>query len=210
VKPIKFTFNERKAVQAASRLIQHSGGEMNYLALMKLLYLADREALIRLGRPITGDKVVAMKHGPVLSRVYDLVSRKKQHLPASQWHKFIPRPNAYVCTVKFSDLPEVSALSEAEAAIIDEVFARHRGKSEWELVEFTHSLPEWHDHKDSSVAIPYEDILRAGRVPAAEIRAIAQEASADLFMDEALAMARRRHSARTSSGRLPHPAPVPA
>ncbi len=210
MKPIKFTFNERKAVQAAARFISHSGGEMNYLALMKLLYLADREALIRLGRPITGDKVVAMKHGPVLSRVFDLVSRKKRSLPASQWHKFIPRPNAYVCTVKFSDLPDVSALSEAETAIIDEVFARHRGKSEWELVEFTHSLPEWHDPKDSSVPIAYEDILRAGKVPPAEIRAIAQEAAADLFVDQALATARRRRSTGTSRARPPHPAPVPA
>jgi uncharacterized phage-associated protein len=74
---VRFTFNERKAIQAAGRLIQLAGGEMNYLALMKLLYLVDREALFHLGRPITGDKVVAMKHGPVLSRIFDLVSKKK-------------------------------------------------------------------------------------------------------------------------------------
>src|SRR5438094_5768402 len=93
VKPIKFTFNERKAAQAASRLIQQSGGEMNYLALMKLLYLVDREALIRFGRPVTGDRVVSMKHGPVLSRIYDLIAQKKQGLPPGEWHQFIPRPN---------------------------------------------------------------------------------------------------------------------
>ncbi len=80
---------------------------MNYLALMKLLCLVDREALIRFGRPVTGDPVVAMKHGPVLSRVYDLVSRKKQELAESEWHKFIPRPNAFVYTVRFSGVPEV-------------------------------------------------------------------------------------------------------
>lgn len=78
MKPIKFNFNERKAVQVAARLLAHNGGEMNYMALMKLLYLVDREALLRFGRPVTGDQVVAMKHGPVLSRVFDLVSQKKQ------------------------------------------------------------------------------------------------------------------------------------
>src|SRR5437588_5912910 len=108
---------------------------MNYLALMKLLYLIDREALIRFGKPITGDKVVAMKHGPVLSRIYDLVAHKKQQLPTSEWHQFIPRPSAYVCTVKFAGVPSLSALSEAQVALIDEIFAAHRGKSEWELVE---------------------------------------------------------------------------
>ncbi len=198
MKPIKFSFNERKAAQAASRLIQLSGGEMNYLALMKLLYLVDREALIRFGKPVTGDRVLAMKHGPVLSRVYDLVSCKKHHLPTSEWHNFIPRPSAYVCTLRFAGVPDLSALSEAELAVLDAVFAAHRAKSEWELVEFTHRLPEWRDPKDTSVSIPFEDILKAAKVPPAQIAAIAQEAAADSFMDEALDSARRHRLSRGS------------
>lgn len=189
-KPIRFAFNEHKAAQLAALLIHRSGGEMNYLALMKLLYLVDREALIRFGKPITGDRVVAMKHGPVLSRVYDLVSQKKQELPASEWHKFIPRPARYLYTVGFSGVPETTALSEAEIALIDEVFAQHRKKSEWELVEFTHNLPEWHDPKDTSVPIPFEEILRGAKVPRPQIEAIAEEAAADLFMEDALASVR--------------------
>jgi uncharacterized phage-associated protein len=187
VKRIKFTFDERKAAQAAARIIQHSGGEMNYLALMKILYLADREALIRFGKPITGDTVVAMKHGPVLSQVYDLVSHKKRHLPTSEWHKFIPRPAAYVYTVRFSGVADCSALSEAETALIDEVFAAHRDKSEWELVDFTHRLPEWREPKTTSVLIPFEEILKADRRSKSLVAAVAREAAADQFMDAALA-----------------------
>jgi uncharacterized phage-associated protein len=190
VKPIKFTFNERKAVQAAARFISRGGGEMNYLALMKLLYLADREALLRYGRPITGDKVVAMKHGPVLSRVYNLVSHKKQELPASQWHKFIARPDSYVYTVRFSGVPDISELSQAEVALIDEIFARFQGWDEWSLVAYTHTLPEWHDPKNTSVPIPFEDILKAAKKPAEEIKAIAEDAEADSFMESALAKVR--------------------
>jgi uncharacterized phage-associated protein len=187
MRPIKFKFNERKAIQVAGRLIQHSGGEMNYLALMKLLYLADREALLRFGRPITGDRVVAMKHGPVLSRVYDLVSQKKQEAPESEWHKFIPRPNAYVFTVRFAGVPETGELSEAELALIDEIYARFRGWDEWRLVDHTHKLPEWRDPKGGSVTIPFEDILRAGKVAEADIKAIREEAAADNYMDRVLA-----------------------
>ncbi len=190
MKPIQFTFNERKAAQVAARLILHSGGEMNYLALMKLLYLVDREALLRFGRPVTGDKVVAMKHGPVLSGVYDLVSHKKQALPSSAWHKFISRPNAYVYTVKFSGVPEISELSQAEVALVDEIFSRFRGASEWDLVAFTHTLPEWRNPKNTSVPIPFEDILKAGKKSAEDIKAIAGEAEADSFMEEALAKVR--------------------
>jgi uncharacterized phage-associated protein len=186
VKPIRFNFNERKAVQAAARLITQSGGEMNYLALMKLLYLADREALLRFGRPITGDKAVAMAHGPVLSKVYDRVSQKKQSLPKSYWHEFIPRPSQYVYTVRFSGVPDFSALSEAELAVLDEVFNKHRGKTEWELVQLTHDLPEWKNPKGGSKPISFEAILEAGGKKAA-IRGVAEEAEADAFLDKVLA-----------------------
>jgi uncharacterized phage-associated protein len=189
MRPIRFPFNERKAVQAAGRLIAQSGGEMNYMALLKLLYLIDREALLRWGRSITGDRVVAMKRGPVLSRVFDLVSQRKQDSPQSGWHNLIPRPAPYVYTVRFGGLPDTDALSEAELALIDEVFARHREKSEDELVEFTHKLPERSDPGRTSVPIPFEAILRAGKKSAEEIEAIAEEAAADCFLDRALSQA---------------------
>lgn len=163
---------------------------MNYLALMKLLYLVDREALLRFGRPVTGDRVVAMKHGPVLSRVYDLVSQKKQELPQSEWHQFIPRPNSYNYTVKFGGVPDISELSQAEVALIDEVFARFCEMKEWELVEYTHQLPEWKDPQTTSVPIPFEEILQGAHVPQATIEAIAADAEADRCMDAVLAKAR--------------------
>lgn len=187
MKPIKFIFNERKAAQTAARLIQQGGGEMNYLALMKLLYLIDREALVRFGRPVTGDNLVAMKHGPVLSRVYDLISHKKQELPQSEWHKFISRPSAYVYTVKFGGVPDTSELSQAEVALIDEIFATYRGWDEWSLVALTHTLPEWQDPQNSSVPIPFEEILKAVKKSGEDIKAIAEQAEADLFMESALA-----------------------
>jgi len=42
---------------------------MKYLGLLKLLYLADRDALKEIERPITGDRYFSLKNGPVLSRV---------------------------------------------------------------------------------------------------------------------------------------------
>src|SRR4051812_9596906 len=55
--PIKMriSFNEQKATQAAARLLELRGGRISYLKLIKLLYLADREALLQWGRPITTD-----------------------------------------------------------------------------------------------------------------------------------------------------------
>jgi uncharacterized phage-associated protein len=189
MKPIKFKFNERKAVQAAGRLISQSGGEMNYMALIKLLYLIDRESLLRFGRPVTGDAVVAMKQGPVLSAIFDRVSQKKQQMPKCAWHNFIPRPSPYVYTVRFGGVPDTSALSEAEVALIDEVYARYRNLSEDDLVELTHRLPEWSDPGKTSKPIPFEAILRAGKKGEDEIKAIQREAAADDFLDRVLTLA---------------------
>ena len=186
-KPIKFQFDERKAVQAAGHLIDRGGGEMNYMALIKLLYLIDREALLRFGRPITGDTVVAMQRRPVLSRIFDLVSQEKQDLPKSAWHQFIPRPSPYVYTVRYSGVPETGALSEAELVLIDEIHTRYRDLSEEELVELTHGLPEWRNPGKSSKPISYEAILRAGKKGEDEISAIRREAGADALLENALA-----------------------
>jgi hypothetical protein len=56
--------------------------------------------------------------------------------------RFIPRPSAYIHTVKFAGVPETSELSQAEVALIDGIYTCHRDKTEWELTDFTHTLPE--------------------------------------------------------------------
>ena len=59
-------FNERRATEAAARFLKLRGGRMSYLKLIKLIYFLDREALLRWGRPVTGDRYVSMDNGPVV------------------------------------------------------------------------------------------------------------------------------------------------
>jgi uncharacterized phage-associated protein len=42
--------------------------------LCKLLFLADRAHLVRYGRPITGDLLCALEHGPILSQALNLLN----------------------------------------------------------------------------------------------------------------------------------------
>ena len=44
------------------------GGKMSYMKLLKLLYLVDREALLRWGRPVSTDRYVSMdiEYGDIL------------------------------------------------------------------------------------------------------------------------------------------------
>jgi hypothetical protein len=67
-------YREDKATQAAARLLKLRGGAMSHLKLIKLLYLAERASLVRLGRPLTDDSCASLPHGPVLSATLDRIN----------------------------------------------------------------------------------------------------------------------------------------
>jgi hypothetical protein len=45
--------------------------------------------------------------------------------------------------------------------LLDEIFSGYGNYTPWELVDLTHSFPEWKEPEGSAVQITYEDILRA-------------------------------------------------
>ena len=64
-------YSERRTAQMAAFMLIRCGGQMSHLKLMKLLYLADREAVKRYGRSISEDYAVAMPHGPLANSRLD-------------------------------------------------------------------------------------------------------------------------------------------
>ena len=171
---MRFVFDERRAAQAAARLLDKHGGTMPWLKLVKLLYLADRESLIEKGTPITGDRFVSMRHGPVLSRVLDLI---KEDCPAedSIWHGYVVRKRFDVCLVGST---ESKQLSDFNRDVLDGVFNAYGCLKEWDVVARTHALPEWKDPGDSAIPIEPEDILRYNDFTEAEIERVAEQAHA--------------------------------
>ena len=57
-------FREDKATALAAAFLERAGGELEYLKLLKLMYLAERESLRVLGSSLMEDTFVSMKHGP--------------------------------------------------------------------------------------------------------------------------------------------------
>jgi uncharacterized phage-associated protein len=70
-------FREDKATAAAASFLQAAGGELEYLKLLKLMYLTERESLKTLSVSIKGDTFYSMKRGPVMSATYDLIKGKE-------------------------------------------------------------------------------------------------------------------------------------
>jgi len=166
-------FNERKATEAAARLLKLRGGRMSYMKLIKLLYLVDREALLRWGEPVTTDRYVSMDRGPVVSRIYSLINEGAPPGVESVWEKHISPPENYEVFLRRE--PEPSELSPAEEALIDGVFLKFGRMSRWELVDYCHELPEWKNPEGSALPIDTSDILRASGKSREEIGEIEGE-----------------------------------
>ncbi|MFN7998014.1 MAG: Panacea domain-containing protein [Bryobacteraceae bacterium] len=163
-------FNETKATQAAARLLTLRGGRMSCIKLVKLLYLADREALLRWGVPITGDRFVSLDIGPVPGRICELIQGEPPPNSARIWRRFISDPDHY--EVQLVADPGSGELRAGELSLIDEIFEQHGRRERWSLVEYTRALPEWTYPDGSALPIEYRDILRSAGKTEVEISEI--------------------------------------
>lgn len=175
-------FREERTTQAAAYLLKLRGGRMSYMKLVKLLYFADRKALLELGRPITFDQWVSMPHGPVLSRTYDRIAAEPDPEDQSYWRQYIATDAANY-EVELTQEAPVDQLSGAEEQILQSVFNEWGSRSRWEVRDASHQLPEY-TPTFSSVRIPYRDVLILEGRTEEEARAI----ECDLEAEESLAV----------------------
>lgn len=157
--------------------------------ILKLLYIADRELIAHHRRPITGDRPVAMDHGPVLSHTYDLM--KGAASGVETWNQYIQQVAPY--THRLLADPGVGRLSKLELAKLEEVVQRYWWVDDDELSRVTHSFAEWKRNQPPAGGmkpIPTEHVLEALGL-AAEAEQLRQDARADAELDALLDSAPR-------------------
>jgi len=176
-------FNERRATDAAAHILKLCGGRMSYMKLIKLMYLADREALKQHGHTISTDSFVSMDRGPVLSQVLNLItSEPSPEELLSPWHQVISGPQDY--EIELLADTSFGQLSPNTESVLDAVYAQFGHWDRWQLVKYTHALPEWRDPRGSSIPITIEEILMHQGVPQESIRIILGQTAAMDHMDE--------------------------
>ena len=181
---MKPKFNEAKATQVACRILELRGGRMSYLKLIKLMYLIDRTALIRWGRPVTFDHIVSMDNGLVLSRVYNLILEDARPDTPSFWRKHISEPRNREVE-KVAEGIEYDELSDVEDELILELFDKYGEMSRWQLVDdIHHNLPEWTNPNGTSIPLTFKDILVKSREKSiSEILEIEDELNSIAILD---------------------------
>lgn len=156
-------FSERKVAQMAVFFLGQSPEvRTSNLKLMKLLYLSEREAIKVFGWPISGDRLVSMPHGPVLSQTLNLMDGDVESQPGG-WEEWISDKENHELSLRNPlNLNTLDELAPAEIDILKSVWEKFGAMSKWEIRDWTHQhCAEWQDTNGSSYPIEYETLARA-------------------------------------------------
>lgn len=153
-------FKERKAAQMAAFLLDRAGGRLNVLKLTKLLYLAERESMKRYGFQISGDDMVSMPKGPVLSHTLDLTNG---NVESAEWEALIEDRESHDVRLRHAvSRDDLTDISEAAIAVLTSVWQDFGEQDQWQLVQYTHDeCAEWEDPDGSSNPIPARRVFAA-------------------------------------------------
>jgi uncharacterized phage-associated protein len=137
---------------------------MNYMKLLKLLYLAERSSLLEATKSMSGDRLIGMSKGPLLSETYDLIKASSTGNRTGYWCQHIKTEGYDVVMIDHSAM-EYDDLSDADESRLHRIYDQFGHMNEEELVEWTHeNLAEWTDPKGSSRSIPTRDIFFAAEL----------------------------------------------
>lgn len=156
-------YNEEVTAQSAAFLLLRSGGQMDMLKLMKLMYLGERLSIQRYGLPLTGDDPVSMEFGPLLSRTYNnaKVTTERQNV-WSQW--MLPRQGNDIRLRIAIDNPreQLRQLTDAGFGVLSEIWEKFGHMQPLELVDYLHRYcPEWKNPGKTSIPIQQQELLDA-------------------------------------------------
>lgn len=183
---VQFIFDIRKAVAATGYLCELNGGSIDMLKCIKMLYIADRKALVEWHRPITGDTFWSLENGPIVSRIYDLIRGKIGGPEMEIWRAVFNPKEGDTVSVKPGVNPNTKPLSQREKEALEEAYARIQPLSIGEVIDLVHKFPEWKDPGKSSIPIDPRTIFYHENFGESAVKAI--EEDLDAFQAAKLAL----------------------
>jgi len=163
---------------------------MSHLKLMKLMYLADREAMRTSGFPMTGDRFVSMPHGPVLSNTLSHINDEALSSDGG-WDSWISdKANHEVGLLRPISADALDQLSRADLGVLDTIWHQFGHMHKYVIRDYTHdsrNCPEWKDPNGSSSPIAYKTVFEALGFDSAQAVQMEAEIEAQNAIAKALA-----------------------
>lgn len=145
---IRFVLQHHKAIQGIHYLAWRQPGITQYY-VGKVFFFADREHLLDWGRPISGDRYVAMQHGPVPSSILNLL-KSDGDTPDEFMQELSSRvsmesENNLLHLKSTVEYPSFPALSGTDKHYLDAALATYGKMSFAELKELSHQDPAYQE-----------------------------------------------------------------
>ncbi len=161
---LSYLFDERTSANVAAAFLRLSGGELNILKLMKLMYLSERKSYEQFAEPMIGDRLVAMPRGPVLSMTYDCVNNGGSMIEGG-WDEWVSDRADHMVSLKkdIDRIEKLPMLSSDQINLIQQTWRDFGHLDQFQLVEYTHNpenCPEWTDPSGSSFDIPLSSLFK--------------------------------------------------
>jgi len=137
-------FNYKKSVQALNLIALKSGGIVNKMKAIKLIWLADRLHLRKYGRTITGDVYFALPHGPIPSTTKDILTQNSFTLSEDEF-TYIDEYLTILGKYEYQSCkePYYKVFSQTDIASIEDIFKFYGKYDQYELRDISHRFPEW-------------------------------------------------------------------
>ena len=156
-------FDEKVAANMAAAFLFLAGGELYFLKLMKLMYLAERKSYQLYAEPIVGDRMVSMNYGPVLSNTYNLIKTGSNQVAEGGWETWVSDAENYKLKLRKSlnSIEDLPMLSEAQIEIVYSIWSEFKDYDRFELAKHTHNIcPEWEDPDGSMYPIDLSRLIK--------------------------------------------------
>jgi uncharacterized phage-associated protein len=143
---MSLALTHRKATQALNFMARQSGGRINRLKALKLIFFADRYHLRKYGRTVSECAYYAMTHGPVASEAKNIAEDNDRLSPTERTYgrRFLRKRDFDYASVVDIDK---SVLSATDLEALDFAWKNFGSFSKYQLRDITHHYPEWKRHE---------------------------------------------------------------
>jgi len=167
VAKLRFRFNAAKFVNAVAYLAQACPNSTK-LTVCKQLYYADKEHLVKYGRPILGDHYYRLEHGPVPTHGLNMLRHQAGPAANALLDKYV---SVIGNSVHPKQAPDRKVFSKSDLVVLDHVVKKYGKLSAAALRRKTHTESPW-SNSDDRCPIDYE-LFFEGHPGSEEIKALA-------------------------------------
>jgi len=184
---LQFTFDLAKFVQALVFFSKNGVSDLTKLKAAKLFYFADKEHLLKYGRPIIGDVYFALNLGPVPSQAddfFDEAQAARQAGPSTpeekEFLRYLDIVADYWPRYVANGEENFRVFSKSDLQVLADVAGKY-GKLHWRrLVELSHEEPAYKlaDRERSPngrAPMPYETFFEGEGSEMLEVAEVEQE-----------------------------------